>query len=130
MRKARGAYSLTILREKQLIAVRDPFGFRPLVLGKNKTGSFFVASETCAFDIVDAEYLRDIKPGEVLVIDDSGMRSYFPFEGIEMPEKCIFEFVYFARPDSMIFNDWVYEIRKEMGRKLAEEYPIEADLDC
>ncbi len=127
MRKARGAYSLTILREKQLIAVRDPYGFRPLVLGKNKSGSFFIASETCAFDIVDAEYLRDIKPGEVLVIDDSGMRSYFPFEDVERPEKCIFEFVYFARPDSLIFNDWVYEIRKEMGRKLAEEYPIDAD---
>jgi amidophosphoribosyltransferase len=127
MRKAKGAYSLTILREKQLIAVRDPFGFRPLALGKNKSGSFFVASETCAFDIVDAEYLRDIKPGEVLVIDDSGMRSYFPFENVKKPEKCIFEFVYFARPDSMIFNDWVYEIRKDIGRKLAEEYPIDAD---
>jgi len=127
MKKVKGAYSLVVLRENQLIAIRDPFGFRPLVLGKNRTGSFFVASETCALDIVDAEYLRDIKPGEVLVIDDAGMRSYFPLDYTEEPKKCIFEFVYFARPDSLIFKDWVYEIRKEMGRTLAKEYRVEAD---
>ncbi len=127
MKKVKGAYSLVILREKQLIAVRDPYGFRPLVLGKNRSGSFFVASETCALDIVDAEYLRDIKPGEVLVIDDAGMRSYFPLDHSDKPNKCIFEFVYFARPDSLIFKDWVYEIRKEMGRTLAEEFKIDAD---
>ncbi len=127
MKKVKGAYSLVILREKQLIAVRDPFGFRPLVLGKNRTGSFFIASETCALDIVDAEYLRDIKPGEVLVIDDAGMRSYFPLDYNDEPKKCIFEFVYFARPDSLIFQDWVYEIRKEMGRTLAKEHKIDAD---
>ncbi|RMD47706.1 MAG: amidophosphoribosyltransferase [Aquificota bacterium] len=128
MKKVKGAYSLVILRENQLIAVRDPFGFRPLALGKNRKGSYFIASETCAFDIVDAEYLRDIKPGEVLVIDDAGMRSYFPLEPNEKAEKCIFEFVYFARPDSLIFNDWVYEIRKEMGRVLAKEVKIDADV--
>ncbi len=128
MQKVRGAYSLVILREKQLIAIRDPYGFRPLLLGKNRSGSFFVASESCAFDIVDAEYLRDIKPGEVLVIDDSGMRSYFPFEHPEKAQKCIFEYVYFARPDSLIYGDWVYEIRKEMGRNLAREYKIDADV--
>ncbi len=128
MKKVKGAYSLVILREKQLIAVRDPYGFRPLLLGKNRSGSYFVASESCAFDIVDAEYLRDIKPGEVLVIDDSGLRSYFPFEHPEKAEKCIFEYVYFARPDSLIFGDWVYEIRKEMGRNLAREYKIDADV--
>ena len=128
MKKVKGAYSLVILRENQLIAVRDPYGFRPLSLGKNSSGSYFVASETCAFDIVDAEYLRDIKPGEVLVIDDAGMRSYFPLETQEKAEKCIFEFVYFARPDSLIFNDWVYEIRKEMGRMLAREVKIDADV--
>ncbi|NPA53653.1 MAG: amidophosphoribosyltransferase [Aquificae bacterium] len=127
MKKVKGAYSLVILREKQLIAVRDPFGFRPLVLGKNRSGSFFVASETCALDIVEAEYLRDIKPGEVLVIDDAGMRSYFPLDYPEEPKKCIFEFVYFARPDSLIFQDWVYEIRKEMGRTLAREFKVDAD---
>ncbi len=127
MNKVKGAYSLLILREKQLIAVRDPYGFRPLVLGKNRSGSYFVASETCALDIVDAEYLRDIKPGEVFVIDDSGMRSYFPLDHAENPKKCIFEFVYFARPDSMIFQDWVYEIRKEMGRNLAREFKLNAD---
>jgi len=119
--------SLVILRERQLIAVRDPYGFRPLVLGKNRTGSYFVSSETCALDIVDAEYLRDINPGEVLVIDDAGLRSYYPFEHTEKPTKCIFEYVYFARPDSKIFNDWVYGIRKEMGKNLAKEYPIDAD---
>jgi amidophosphoribosyltransferase len=127
MRKVKGAYSLLILREKQLIAIRDPYGFRPLALGKNRFGSYFVASESCAFDIVDAEYLRDINPGEVLVIDDAGIRSYYPFEHTENPKKCIFEFVYFARPDSKIFKEWVYEIRKEMGRRLAREYPIDAD---
>ncbi|NPA16797.1 amidophosphoribosyltransferase [Persephonella sp.] len=127
MGKVKGAYSLLILREKQLIAVRDPYGFRPLVLGKNRSGSYFVASETCALDIIDAEYLRDIKPGEVLVIDDAGMRSYFPLDHADQPRKCIFEFVYFARPDSMIFQDWVYEIRKEMGRTLAREYRVDAD---
>ncbi len=127
MSKVKGAYSLLILREKQLIAVRDPYGFRPLVLGKNRSGSFFTASETCALDIIDAEYLRDIKPGEVLVIDDAGMRSYFPLDHANQPRKCIFEFVYFARPDSLIFQDWVYEIRKEMGRTLAKEYPVDAD---
>ncbi len=127
MSKVKGAYSLLILREKQLIAVRDPYGFRPLVLGKNRSGSYFVASETCALDIIDAEYLRDIKPGEVLVIDDAGMRSYFPLDHADQPKKCIFEFVYFARPDSLIFQDWVYEIRKEMGRTLAKEYKINAD---
>ncbi|RMA97078.1 amidophosphoribosyltransferase [Hydrogenothermus marinus] len=132
MRKVKGAYSLVILRENQLIAVRDPYGFRPLALGKNRSGSYFVASETCAFDIVDAEYLRDIQPGEVLVIDDAGMRSYFPLdeteENTKQNYKCIFEFVYFARPDSNIFSDWVYEIRKEMGRALAREKKIDADV--
>ncbi|EDP73103.1 amidophosphoribosyltransferase, partial [Hydrogenivirga sp. 128-5-R1-1] len=128
MKKVKGAYSLVILRENQLIAVRDPFGFRPLVLGKNKSGSYFVASETCALDIVDAEYLRDVKPGEVLVIDDAGLRSYFPLKFPEDAKKCIFEFVYFARPDSLIFGDWVYEIRKEMGRTLAREVKIDADV--
>ncbi|MGB9766880.1 MAG: amidophosphoribosyltransferase [Sulfurihydrogenibium sp.] len=127
MKKVKGAYSLVILREKQLIAVRDPHGFRPLVLGKNRTGSYFVASETCALDIVDAEYLRDINPGEVLVIDDAGIRSYYPFEYTENPKKCIFEFIYFARPDSKIFKEWVYSIRKEFGKRLAKEYPIDAD---
>ncbi|NPA52018.1 MAG: amidophosphoribosyltransferase [Aquificae bacterium] len=127
MKKVKGAYSLVILRERQLIAVRDPYGFRPLVLGKNRTGSYFVASETCALDIVDAEYLRDVNPGEVLVIDDAGLRSYYPFENLEKLAKCIFEYVYFARPDSKIFKDWVYGIRKEMGKNLAKEYKIEAD---
>ena len=128
MKKVKGAYSLLILRENQLIAVRDPYGFRPLVLGKNKQGTLFLASESCALDIVEAEYLRDIKPGEVLVIDGEGFRSYFPLGFIDKAHKCIFEYVYFSRPDSIIFQDYVYEIRKEMGRQLAKEMPIDADV--
>lgn len=128
LEKVKGAYSLLILRENQIIAVRDKFGFRPLVLGKNKSGSLFLASETCALDIVDAEYLRDIKPGEVLVIDSAGMRSYFPLGFTEKSQKCIFEYVYFSRPDSKIFGDWVYLIRKEMGKNLAREKKIDADV--
>ncbi len=128
MKNVKGAYSLLILRENQLIAVRDPYGFRPLVLGKNKQGSIFLASESCALDMVEAEYLRDIKPGEVLVIDGEGLRSYFPLGFVDKAHKCIFEYVYFARPDSIIFKDYVYEIRKEMGRQLAKEKPIDADV--
>ncbi|RUM59149.1 MAG: amidophosphoribosyltransferase [Persephonella sp.] len=128
MKKVKGAYSLLILRENQLIAVRDPFGFRPLVLGKNKQGSIFLASESCALDIVEAEYLRDLKAGEVLVIDGDGLRSYYPLGFVDKAYKCIFEYVYFSRPDSIIFQDYVYSIRKEMGRQLAREMPIDADV--
>ncbi len=128
MKKVKGAYSLLILRENQLIAVRDPYGFRPLVLGKNKQGSIFLASESCALDIVEAEYLRDLKAGEVLVIDGDGLRSYYPLGFVDKAYKCIFEYVYFSRPDSIIFQDYVYSIRKEMGRQLAREMPIDADV--
>jgi len=128
MKKVKGAYSLLILRENQLIAVRDPYGFRPLVLGKNKQGSIFLASESCALDIVEAEYLRDLKAGEVLVIDGDGLRSYYPLGFVDKAYKCIFEYVYFSRPDSIIFQDYVYSIRKEMGRQLAREMPLDADV--
>ena len=124
---AQGAYSLGLMTEKELIAVRDPRGFRPLCLGRLSNGAWVISSETCAFDLVEAEYVRDIEPGEIVVIDKNGLRSYH----MPSPEtkNCIFEFVYFARPDSSIFERFVYPIRKRMGARLAEENPhLEGDL--
>ncbi len=126
LNRIKGAYSLAILTEKSLVVARDPNGFRPLCLGKLKD-SYVVASETCAFDLIDAEYVRDVEPGEVIIINEKGLRSFKPLE----PQKstpCIFEFVYFARPDSMVFGRNVYEIRKNMGRILAMEHHVEADI--
>ena len=127
LKQVKGAYSLTFLTETRMIAVRDPNGFRPLSLGK-LDGAFVVASESCAFDLIEAEYIREIEPGEMIVVDKQGMKSYFPFprEGRHTP--CIFEYIYFARPDSRIFNRMVYPVRKEFGRQLAKQYPVEADL--
>ncbi|VEG81811.1 Amidophosphoribosyltransferase precursor [Wolinella succinogenes] len=129
--KIEGAYSLIFLSRKKMFAIRDPHGFRPLSLGriKNSDGSFgyMVASETCAFDLVGAEYIRDVEPGEMLVFEAEGEpRSYKIFE--KQPRPCIFEFVYFARPDSRVFGHNVYEVRKNMGQELAREKPIEADM--
>lgn len=122
----RGAYCLLFLTETSMIAVRDPNGFRPLCLGKLK-GSFVVASETCALDLVEAEYLRDIEPGEIVVIDRNGLKSFKPFpEARSTP--CIFEYIYFARPDSNVFGNNVNKIRKEFGKQLAREHPVEADM--
>ncbi|HDH51445.1 MAG TPA: amidophosphoribosyltransferase [Nitrospirae bacterium] len=126
-RKLYGAYSLLMMTEKEIIAVRDPYGFRPLSIG-TFDGSYVVASETCAFDLIDARYLRDVEPGEMVIINDQGVKSFKP---LHAPRKafCIFEFVYFARPDSYIFkNQNVNSIRKELGRQLARENPTEADL--
>jgi amidophosphoribosyltransferase len=124
--RIKGAYSLTLLRENQLIAVRDPHGWRPLCLGK-LDDSFVVASETCALDLIQAQYIRDVEPGEVLFIDKDGLHSFKP-----LPKTshafCIFEYIYFARPDSNIFGGNVYAARKALGARLAEEYPVEADL--
>ncbi|MDQ3374782.1 MAG: amidophosphoribosyltransferase [Acidobacteriota bacterium] len=121
-----GAFSLLFLTPKSLIAVRDPRGFRPLVLGKLKD-AWCVASETCAFDLIDAEYVREIQTGEMLVIDDSGLHSSFPFA--EKPHSvCVFEHVYFSRPDSIIFGRSVNQSRHQMGKQLAVEHPVEADL--
>ena len=123
----RGAYSLLILTDECLIATRDPHGFRPLCLGRYK-GSWVVASETCAFDLMGAEFLREIDPGELVVIDQSGLRSFHPFSE-KTRAQCIFEYVYFSRPDSKIFGGHaVYPIRKALGRQLAKECPIEADV--
>ncbi len=125
--RLRGAYSLLIMSEKELLAIRDPYGFRPLSIGK-VNGAHVVASETCAFDLIDAKYVRDVEPGEMIVINEQGLQSFKP---LHAPKTafCIFELIYFSRPDSNIFgNQCVEGVRKEFGRQLAREYPIEADL--
>ncbi len=121
-----GAYSVLMLYRDKLIAFRDKLGFRPLLMGK-KGKSYFFASESCAFDIVEAEMVKEVKPGEIVVVDSKGIRNYFPFREKE-EARCIFEFVYFSRPDSFIFENWVYEVRQELGRQLAREEVVEADL--
>lgn len=125
--QVRGAYSLLVLTPRYLVAVRDPNGFRPLVMGKRSDGAIVFASETCAFDITDTEYVRDVEPGEMVVIDHTGMRSLYPFPKAK-PSLCIFEYIYFARPDSYIFEESVYKVRKSLGRQLARVMPIEADV--
>ncbi len=121
-----GSYSLLLLAEDELIGIRDPHGFRPLVLGK-VGDAHVLASETCALDLIDATYIREIEPGEMIVINGSGVSSSFPFKKAE-PSHCVFEFIYFARPDSIVFGQNVYSIRKEFGRQLARESGVPADV--
>jgi amidophosphoribosyltransferase len=123
----RGAYSILMMTEDTLVAVRDPGGFRPLCLGKLNNGGLILASETCALDLVEAEYIRDIAPGEILIIDKDGMRSIFPWPK-QKTSFCIFEQVYFARPDSDIFGINVYESRKRMGEIMARESNVQGDF--
>ncbi len=127
-----GAYSLTVLSGNALYAVRDPFGFRPLVLGRIKnpdgTKTLVIASETCAFDLIGATYEREIKPGEIFWIDDKGEHSIQMKAKSSRRAQCIFEHVYFARPDSLVFGRSVYETRKRAGEILARENPTEADI--
>ncbi len=126
LHRIEGAYSMVLLSRKKMFAMRDPNGFRPLSLGKLGDG-WIVASETCAFDLVGAEYVRDIRPGELVVFEEGREpRSIEVFK--PGPTKCIFEYIYFARPDSNIFGKSVYKLRKAMGRELAKEYPVEADM--
>ena len=125
--KVMGAFSLLFLTPDAMVAARDPWGFRPLALGRMPGGVHVVSSETCALDLIDAEYVRDIEPGELVVIDRNGVRSFRPFPP-EPPKHCIFEQVYFARPDSTIFGRNVLQTRLRMGRQLAREAPVEADL--
>jgi amidophosphoribosyltransferase len=126
LKQVEGAYSLLFLTEKEMVAVRDPYGFRPLVLGQLGEAPV-VASETCAFDLIGARFLREIKPGEILLINRDGIQSFKPF-----PQKpyhqCIFEFIYFARPDSFIFNRNVYRVRKSLGIQLAKESPAPVEM--
>lgn len=124
--KLRGAYSLTILTEDSIIACRDPHGFRPLALGKLRK-AWVIASETCAFDIIGAKYIRDIEPGETLEISSKGLKSYHSKRRVRTA-FCIFEYVYFARPDSKIFGENVDKVRRRLGRLLAREHPVDADI--
>jgi amidophosphoribosyltransferase len=125
-----GSYSLLVLTDDKLIAARDPHGFRPLVLGRLKD-AWVVSSETCAFDLIEAEFIREIAPGEVVVIGESGLRSFRPFDERREPVAerfCVFEHVYFARPDSLVNGRSVARSREKMGRQLAIEHPIDADV--
>ncbi len=124
--KMEGAYSMVLLTPKQLVAARDPAGVRPLALGKRRS-IWVVASETCAFDMIGAHYVRDVKPGEIIVINGNGIKSY----DIMKKRKhafCIFEFIYFSRPDSMIYGMNVDKVRRRLGRQLAREHPVDADI--
>jgi amidophosphoribosyltransferase len=123
--KVMGAFSLLFLTPQALVAARDPWGFRPLVLGR-LGGATIVASETCALDLIDAEYVRDVERGEVIVVDAEGVRSYKPFPP-EPSAHCVFEHVYFARPDSLVFGRTVLQSRIALGRQLAREAPADAD---
>ncbi|MBL66877.1 MAG: amidophosphoribosyltransferase [Verrucomicrobiales bacterium] len=127
IRKVEGAYSLVIMTENELIGVRDPHGFRPLCIGK-VDGAYVLSSETCALDLIQAEFVRDVEPGEIVIIDDNGLRSIPAFPDHEERALCIFEYVYFSRPDSNIRNQNVYKVRVEMGRELAREKPLDADI--
>ncbi len=126
LHQVKGAFSLLFLSEKQMIAVRDSYGFRPLVLGKFDD-SFTVASETSAFDLIGARLLREIEPGEMIVIDEGGIESFKPFPKTDV-KQCIFEHIYFSRPDSVVFGANVYQRRTELGRQLAREHPAAADI--
>ena len=127
MKKIKGAYSLTILYKDQIIGVRDPHGVRPLCIGKVEN-SFVLASETCALDHVGAEFVREVEPGEIVVIDKTGLHS-FHYDGLTVrPAPCIFEYIYFARPDSVMNGLLNYSVRRKMGIQLAKKYPVEADV--
>jgi amidophosphoribosyltransferase len=122
-----GAFSLAVMDQGRLVAVRDPHGFRPLSLGRLAGGGWVVASETAALDILGAAFVRDVEPGEMVVIDAGGLRSLRPFPAAE-PRLCIFEFVYFARPDSQLYGRNVFAARRRMGGILADEHPAAADV--
>lgn len=127
MYKLKGAYSCVVMTATKLIAFRDPYGFRPLCLGKTADGAYIAASESCALDTLSAEFIRDIKPGEIVVISADGVKS------IETHCKskgniCVFEYIYFARPDSVIEGTSVQQARMKAGRLLAKEHPVEADI--
>ncbi|HWV39027.1 MAG TPA: amidophosphoribosyltransferase [Vulgatibacter sp.] len=126
LERVQGAYSLLFLTDDAMVGVRDPRGFRPLILGRLKE-AWILASETCALDLIEAEYVREVEPGEMVVIDADGVHSSFPFPKAP-PARCIFEHVYFARPDSLVFGTSVYEARTRAGAQLAKEHPVDADI--
>jgi amidophosphoribosyltransferase len=127
LQEIRGAYCLALMTKDRIIAIRDPNGFRPLCLGQLE-GAYVVASESCALDLIGATMIREIEPGEVLIINSDGTESLFPFGRKHPRSSCIFEHIYFARPDSFIFGANVHEVRKRFGAQLAKEYPADADL--
>jgi amidophosphoribosyltransferase len=127
MHRIQGAFSLVIMTEKELIGARDPHGFRPLSLGR-VDDAWVLSSETCAFDLIHAQFVRDIEPGEIVIIDKHGVMSLQAFPEKQERAFCIFEYVYFARPDSTIAGRNVHQARVEMGRQLAREHPVEADI--
>lgn len=127
LHKIKGAYSLLLMTKDALIGIRDPFGFRPLCIGK-KDNAYFISSETCAFDLVGAEFVREIHPGEMVVIDERGITSCFYNGEPKRRAHCAFEHVYFARPDSIVFGETVHLVREKLGRQLAREHPVDADL--
>ncbi len=126
LEKVKGAFSFVMCTRDKLLGVRDPYGFRPLCLG-TLNGRYVLASETCAFDLIEATYVRDVEPGEIVIIDDHGLTSLKPFPKVK-PAFCIFEFVYFARPDSNIFGQNVYQCRKRLGHLMAQENPVAGDI--
>jgi amidophosphoribosyltransferase len=127
LKQVQGAYSLIALHNGGLVGARDPMGVRPLVIGRLAAGGFVLASETCALDIVGAEFVRDVEPGEIVIVDDAGLRSLKPFAGA--PSRfCIFEYIYFARPDSVVEGTPVYDTRKRIGAELARESGVAADV--
>ena len=124
--QVKGAYSIVLMSENELIAARDPQGFRPLCLGK-LDGAYIVASESCVMDLVEAEFIREIEPGELILINQYGVKSFYPFQKTST-KQCVFEHIYFSRPDSYLFGHSVYSVRKLMGKALAQEKPVDADV--
>lgn len=128
LRRIEGAFSLLIMSEKEMMGIRDPFGFRPLCLGK-LDDAWVLSSETCALDLIHAKFVREVEPGEVVIIDDAGnLTSHFPFPKAPQEAFCIFEYVYFSRPDSILRGVNVSRVRTEMGRELARLHPAQADI--
>ena len=128
LKHLQGAYSLVFLFPNRIEVARDPWGIRPLALGKTAGGHWVVASETCAFDAIDAQYVRDVEPGEIIRIDDNGLHSRrFDAQAPQLAQ-CVFEHVYFANPASKVFGQTVHVVRQELGRQLARETPVEADF--
>jgi len=128
LKRLKGAYSLLLMDNEQIVGVRDPYGFRPLCLGK-LNNAFCLASETCAFDLIGARFIREVEPGEIVFLSKSGLRSLHPPElKAKVQAMCIFEHIYFARPDSIIFGETVHSVRKRLGEQLAIEHPADADI--
>ena len=127
MYRLKGAYSIVAMSRKKLVAVRDPYGFRPLCLGK-KDGAYIVASESCALDSIGATFIRDVRPGEIVVIDENGLRSIETHCNKSKGGLCVFEYVYIARPDSVIEGTSVHKARLRSGQFLAQDSPVDADV--